>query len=114
MDKEVASKDWSTLGKRAVHGDDGLWNHVFVVDIRGNTDDAARRHKTRLFLGGSRRELQNRVCPVDVAVERILAGKHPLGQRLTHDHDQVVIFTVGLVEVTALQNGNAHRSKKSR
>ncbi len=48
MNEETTAKHW-TFVKRAVNGERGFRNDVFVVNIRRDADDAVRRDKTRLL-----------------------------------------------------------------
>src|SRR5690348_5684659 len=57
-------------------------------------------------------ELHHRIGPHDVAVQRVLTGKHPLGQALAHDDDWVATSAIGIVEVPPGDNRDAERREE--
>ena len=57
VNEKTPPKD-PALVKRVVDGNDGLGNDVFIVNIRGDADDAVRRRNARQFLIGTGSELQ--------------------------------------------------------
>src|SRR6266478_5343625 len=98
MDEKAAAKD-GTLLKGGIHGDHRTRNDMEIVNIGGYADDAVRRGVN------SRGELQHRIGPVDVPIEGILIGEHPLRESLADDHGGVVLLLDGIVESTSGEVG---------
>jgi hypothetical protein len=127
VNEETTAKHW-TFVKRAVNSERGFRNDVFVVNIGGDTDDAVRREKTRLFEIGPAEELQHGIRPIDMPIDRILVGEHALRESLADDNDRLFIllfwslfwsFTflvieIERIEIAAGNDRNAKRRKESR
>ena len=75
VDEKAAAKYWK-LVKGAINGQRGLRNDVYVVNIGRDPDDSVRRRQTRLFEIGPGEELQHRIRPIDMPIDRILVGEH--------------------------------------
>src|SRR5207245_6180059 len=58
-------------------------------------------------------ELQHGISPIDTPIEGILIGEHALRESLTDDSNGIVLLAVGIVEITAGDDGNAERGKES-
>ena len=81
MNEQTASPNLLLL-EGVVYGQGRARHHVFVVHVGCDADDAP----------GCRAdvdELHHRIGPHNVAVNRILIGKHPLRQTLAHDDDRL-------------------------
>ena len=52
-------------------------------------------------------ELEHRIGPIDMPIDRILARKHALCESLADDHDRLVILVIERVEIAPGKNGNA-------
>src|SRR5439155_15400108 len=103
----ATAKDW-TLFKGTIDGEDGPRNDVFVVNIGGDADDAVRRGANP---GG---ELQHGIRPIDMPIDGILIGEHAPCESLTDYNDGLFTFlAVGIVEITAGDDGNTERGKES-
>src|SRR5690242_9628494 len=114
VNEKTPPKD-PALVKRVVDSNDGLGNDVFIVNIRGNTDDAVWGYHTRDFAFAAAGILQHGVGPIDMPIHGILIGKHALGKSLTDDdHGLAIRLAIERVEIAAGNNGNAQRRKKSR
>ena len=87
---------------------------MFVVHIGGDPDNAVRRREARLFarrLPGS--ELEHRIGPIDMPIDRILARKHLPRQSRADDHDRLAIAVIERIEIAAGNDGNAKRGEKA-
>ena len=73
VDEEPAAEQRS-LAERLIDGQGRARDHVLVVDIGGHTDDA---HRHRLHAD----ELDHRIGPDDVPVERFLIREHAAAPR---------------------------------
>jgi len=76
----------------------GAWDHVLVVHIGHDSDDAARG-------SADVDELHDWVCPHDVTIDGVLTGEHALGHALADDDDRRGVAAVGIVEVASGKNG---------
>src|SRR5260370_23753652 len=106
MEKKVDVKEWTPF-KGVIDSEDGLRNDVLVSNIGGDADDAMR--------GGAKGgEFEHGIRPKDVPIDGILIGEHTLCESLTDDDDRfTALLAVPLVEITATEDGNAERGKKS-
>ena len=92
MDEEAAAKH-RTVVKRAVNGESGPRNYVFVVNIGGEANNA-------LLLGlKPGEELQHRIGPIDMATDGVLTGEHALGKSLANNNDGLFRLGVEVVEI---------------
>src|SRR4029077_14288336 len=82
-------------------------NDVFVIDVRHNGDDLAR-------LGADADEFYYAISPPHLAIHRILGRVQHVGEALANDHHAFVAVLVAVIEVSAVQNGHAHRLEPSR
>src|SRR5579864_5297329 len=107
MDEEAAAKQRAFF-KRRVDRDCGLWNHMFVVDVGGDTDNAVRRGRD------SGDELQHGVRPINMAIDGIVVGEHAVRESLTDDHHRIIRLAVEIIEITSSDNRSTERGKESR
>ena len=85
-----------------------------IVNVGGDTDDAVRRDKARLFEIGPGEELQHGIRPIDMPIDRILVGEHALCESLADDNDRLfIILVIERIEIAAGNDRNAKRRKKS-
>src|SRR5262249_13294190 len=96
------------LVKAVVNRDGRLRNDMHVVDIRNDANDALRLRPVRT------RDLQDRIAPEHMAIDRVLTRKHPQGERLADDGDRLLVFHVAFIEVAPSKNRNAERGEKPR
>src|SRR5579883_2364976 len=97
MDEHAAAAE--CLLERMVDGQGGSRNNVLVVDIRGDTDNPARR-------GLNVDELHHRIGPTDVVIDGVLAGKHSLRETLADNDDFFALTPIGVIEVAAGEQWN--------
>src|SRR5580658_4312974 len=114
VDEKATAKKYWKLVKGAINGHRGLRNDVSVVNIGRDPDDSVRRRQTRLFEIGPGEELQHRIRPIDMPIDRILVGEHALCESLADDNDRIfLILAIERIEITAGNDRNAQRRKVS-
>src|SRR5216684_3110494 len=106
VDEEATAKDW-TLFKGAVDGEDRPRNDVFVVNIRGDANDAVRRG------ANPGDEFYHRIRPIEMPIDGVLIGEHSLSASLTDHNDRFFVLAVELIEIAAGDDGNTERGKKA-
>jgi len=106
VDEEPTAKHW-TLFKGIVDSEARARNDVLVVYIGSDANDAVRRSANAWD------EFHHGIRPIDMPIDGILIGEHALSESLTDDNDRIFTLAVELIEITAFDNGNAERGKKS-
>src|SRR5215467_5678164 len=106
MDEEPPVKHRAMV-KGAVNRESGLWNDVFIINIGGDTNDAL------LLAFEAGEELQDRIGPIHMPADGILAGEHAFGKTLADEDDRFFRLRVEVVEIAAGENGNAQGGKES-
>src|SRR5260370_10734348 len=81
--------------------------YVLVVYILRDADDTPGR-------GGDTDELEHRIGPHDVMVDRVLIREHSLRHALAHDNDGLTVAVIGIVEIAPGHNGNTERREEPR
>ena len=100
MDEKTAAKQ-RTLFKGVIDCDGWLRNDVHVVDIGNDADDALRLRRARRY------DLQDRIGPEHMAINRVLTREHALRERLADDGDRLLILRIAFIEGATPENGNA-------
>src|SRR6267154_2538316 len=97
--------------KGTVNSERRFRNDMFIVNVGSNPDNAVRRGKARLFEIGPGEELQHRIRPIDMPIDRILVGEHTPCDSLTNDNDGllIIILVIKRIEIAAGNDRNAKR-----
>jgi hypothetical protein len=86
---------------------------MFVVDVGGNPNNSVWRRKSRLFARSAGKELEHGIGPIDMPIDRVLNGKHALGESRANNRDRLSILVIERVEIAAGNNGNAKSGEKA-
>ena len=104
VDEEAAATDFLVEG--VIDGERGAGDHIFVVHIRGDADDAA-------WPGADGYELHHGIGPHDVLIERVAVGEHFYRDTLADDDDFFGVFAIEVVEIAAFDDGDAEGGEES-
>ncbi len=91
---------------RLVHGHGRGGDEVFVVHIGNHGDDAAR------FVADANKS-HDRIGPAQSTIYGILAGEELFGDALTDDDDAFGTVAIAVIEIAALQDGQAESFEES-
>src|SRR5581483_7670275 len=94
------------LPEGVIYGQRRAWHYVLIIDIGRHADNAPGRR-------ADVDELDHRIGPHHVAVDRILIRKHPLREALAYDDDRLAAVAIGIVEIPSGDNRDAERREKS-
>src|SRR5690606_37053426 len=94
------------LLERQIHRHRRFRDEILVVDIRHHADDAPGPL-------ADADELEDRVRPLELSVERLLVGEHALRETLAHDDHLLAVDTVIVREVAPGEKRNAERGEEA-
>ncbi len=105
MDEDAAAANF--LLERVIDAQRRTRNDVLIVDVGGDTDDAA-------WLGLDVDELHHRIGPHQAAVDRVARAEHAPRHALADDDDRLGIATIGVGEITAGDDRHTKRAEEAR
>src|SRR5262249_52132178 len=105
VDEKAAEKQ-RTLFKAMVDGDGGLRNDMHIVNVGDDANDALQFRRALAI------DLQDRIGPEHVAIDRVLIREHAFREGLANDGDGLFAMEIELIEIATRNDGNAQRPKE--